>query len=98
MLQRLLPFFSLVALFIGLAVASPYFLTGTNLSSVARQTAVINIMALGMTMVIIAGASISRSAPLRPFSGSSAQVHRVGRADPGRPADRLGLRAPSGDW
>jgi ribose transport system permease protein len=55
MLQRLLPFFSLVALFVGLAVASPYFLTGTNLSSVARQTAVINIMALGMTMIIVAG-------------------------------------------
>jgi ribose transport system permease protein len=55
MLQRLLPFLSLIALFVGLSVASPYFLTGTNLSSVARQTAVINIMALGMTLVIVAG-------------------------------------------
>jgi ribose transport system permease protein len=55
MLQRLLPLFSLVALFVGLSIASPYFLTGTNLSSVARQTAVINIMALGMTLVIVAG-------------------------------------------
>src|SRR5205823_8027316 len=33
----------------------PHFLTQTNLSSVVRQTAVINIMALGMTMIIIAG-------------------------------------------
>jgi ribose transport system permease protein len=55
MIQRLLPFLTLIALLIGLAVASPHFLTPANLSSVVRQTAVINIMALGMTMVIIAG-------------------------------------------
>ncbi|MBI3665749.1 MAG: ABC transporter permease [Acidobacteria bacterium] len=55
MLQRLLPFLSLIALFVGLSIASPHFLTGINLSSVARQTAVINIMALGMTLVIVAG-------------------------------------------
>ncbi|HVT94867.1 MAG TPA: ABC transporter permease [Bryobacteraceae bacterium] len=55
MIQRLLPFVTLVALFIGLAIASPNFLSASNLSSVVRQTAVINIMALGMTLVIIAG-------------------------------------------
>ncbi len=55
MIQRLLPFFTLVALFIILSIASPNFLTSTNLSSVVRQTAVINIMALGMTVIIIAG-------------------------------------------
>ena len=55
MIQRLLPFFTLVALFIILSMASPNFLTSTNLSSVVRQTAVINIMALGMTVIIIAG-------------------------------------------
>ena len=55
MLQRLLPFLSLIVLFVGLSAASPYFLTTTNLSSVVRQTAVINIMALGMTLIIIAG-------------------------------------------
>lgn len=54
-LQKLLPFLSLIVLFAGLAIASPHFLTSTNLSSVARQTAVINIMALGMTIIIIAG-------------------------------------------
>src|SRR5713226_423732 len=54
-LQRLLPFFSLIALFVALAIASPPFLSATNLSSVVRQTAVINIMALGMTLVIVAG-------------------------------------------
>jgi ribose/xylose/arabinose/galactoside ABC-type transport system permease subunit len=55
MIQRLLPFLTLAALFIGLTIASPHFLTVVNLSSVVRQTAVINIMALGMTLVIVAG-------------------------------------------
>lgn len=55
MMQRLLPFVTLIVLFVVLAVASPNFLTGTNLSSVVRQTAVINIMSLGMTIIIIAG-------------------------------------------
>lgn len=54
-LQRLLPFLTLVLLFIALTIATPHFLTSTNLASVARQTAVINIMALGMTLVIISG-------------------------------------------
>lgn len=55
MMQRLLPFLSLMVLFVLLAVASPHFLTATNLSSIVRQTAVINIMSLGMTLIIIAG-------------------------------------------
>jgi ribose transport system permease protein len=55
MIQRLLPFLSLIVLFVTLAVSSPHFLTETNLSSVVRQTAVINIMALGMTMIIVTG-------------------------------------------
>jgi ribose transport system permease protein len=54
-MQRLLPFFTLIALFAVLAFASPNFVTATNLSSVVRQTAVINIVALGMTMVIVSG-------------------------------------------
>jgi ribose transport system permease protein len=54
-LQRLLPFLTLILLFVALVIASPHFLTATNLSSVVRQTAVINIMALGMTIVIITG-------------------------------------------
>jgi ribose transport system permease protein len=54
MIQRFLPFAVLTAMFIGLCFV-PNFFTETNLSSVARQTAVINIMALGMTMVIITG-------------------------------------------
>lgn len=55
MIQRLLPFLTLIVLIVALAIASPHFLTNTNLSSVVRQTAVINIMALGMTLIIVAG-------------------------------------------
>jgi len=54
-IQRLLPFGTLILLLVVLSILSPNFLTETNLSSVVRQTAVINIMALGMTMIIIAG-------------------------------------------
>jgi ribose/xylose/arabinose/galactoside ABC-type transport system permease subunit len=43
--KRFLPFASLIALFVVLSLASPYFLTVGNLSSVARQTTVITIMA-----------------------------------------------------
>ena len=55
MIQRLLPALSLIVLFVALSIASPHFLTKTNLSSVVRQTAVINILALGMTLIIISG-------------------------------------------
>ncbi|WP_321473226.1 ABC transporter permease [uncultured Paludibaculum sp.] len=55
MMQRLLPFVTLILLFAGLSVATPHFCTVVNLSAVIRQTAVINIMALGMTMIIVAG-------------------------------------------
>lgn len=55
MIQRLLPFLTLILLFAGLSLATPHFLTVVNLAAVIRQTAVINIMALGMTMIIVAG-------------------------------------------
>jgi len=55
LLKRFLPYASLVALFVFLSLASPYFLTVNNLSSVIRQTTVITIMAIGMTVVIASG-------------------------------------------
>ncbi|MEX2302253.1 MAG: ABC transporter permease [Bryobacterales bacterium] len=55
MLQKLLPFLTLIGLLVFLSIASPNFLTETNLASVVRQTATINIMALGMTLVIVSG-------------------------------------------
>src|SRR6201997_5425438 len=55
MIQRLLPFLSLIVLVVALWIGSPRFLTSTSLSSGVRQTAMINIMAPGMTMIIIPG-------------------------------------------
>jgi ribose transport system permease protein len=69
MIRRLLPFLTLIVLFVFLAVASPYFLTSTNLSSVVRQTAVINTMALGMTMIIVAGGIDLSVGAILAFSG-----------------------------
>ncbi len=54
-LNRFLPFASLIGLFLLLSLASPYFLTLGNLSSVIRQTTVITIMAVGMTVVMASG-------------------------------------------
>lgn len=69
MIQRLLPLGTLLTLFIALSLASPYFLTYTNLASVVRQTAVINVMALGMTMIIIAGGIDLSVGAVMAFSG-----------------------------
>jgi len=69
MIQRFLPFLTLLTLFVALSLASPYFLTYTNLASVVRQTAVINIMALGMTLIIIAGGIDLSVGAVLAFSG-----------------------------
>ncbi|MCS7314140.1 MAG: ABC transporter permease [Bryobacterales bacterium] len=69
MIQRLLPLATLATLFIALSLASPYFLTYTNLTSVVRQTAVINVMALGMTLIIIAGGIDLSVGAVMAFSG-----------------------------
>ncbi len=55
LLKKILPFATLLILFVGLWIASPYFLTVGNLSAVIRQTTVITIMAVGMTVVMVAG-------------------------------------------
>ncbi len=55
LLKRFLPYASLIALFLLLSVLSPYFLTAGNLSSVVRQTTVITVIAVGMTVVMAAG-------------------------------------------
>ena len=54
-IKRFLPFVSLIALCVIIAVLEPKFLSSGNLASVARQTAVITIMAMGMTMVMVSG-------------------------------------------
>jgi ribose transport system permease protein len=54
-IKRFLPFVSLIALCVLIAVLEPRFLSPGNLAGVARQTAVITVMAMGMTMVMVAG-------------------------------------------
>jgi len=54
-LKRFLPFISLLALCALIAALEPKFLSPGNLASVARQTAVITTMAMGMTMVMVSG-------------------------------------------
>src|SRR5262249_17934898 len=61
-LKRFLPFISLIGLCVLIPVCeyflldkNPVFLTANNLAAIARQTAVITIMAMGMTMVMVAG-------------------------------------------
>lgn len=74
-LQRLLPFVTLIGLIVALTIATPHFFTAINLSSVARQTAVINIIALGMTLVIITGGidlSVGSTLALSGLFGSMA--------------------------
>src|ERR1041384_5323281 len=68
-LERLLPYASVVVLFTVLSIVSPYFLTVSNLSSVARQTAVINIIALGMTLIMISGGIDLSVGSVLAFSG-----------------------------
>ncbi len=45
----------LIILIVLMSVASPVFLSTTNLINIVRQTVEIGIMAVGMTMLIIAG-------------------------------------------
>src|SRR5262249_15809459 len=61
-LKRFLPFISLIALWVLIPLGeyfllekNPVFLTPGNLAAIARQTAVITIMAMGMTMVMVSG-------------------------------------------
>ena len=54
-IKRFIPFASLIGLCVIIAVLTPKFLSTGNLGSVARQTAVITIMAMGMTMVMVSG-------------------------------------------
>jgi ribose transport system permease protein len=61
-IKRLLPFISLIILCALIPICEysilgndPKFLTPGNLAAIARQTAVITIMAMGMTMVMVSG-------------------------------------------
>ena len=54
-LKKMGPLFGLVLLSIGLSIASPNFLTPSNLFSVLRQVSYSGLIAFGMTFIILIG-------------------------------------------
>src|SRR5207253_9149258 len=71
--KRFLPFASLVALCVVIAAVKPVFLSAGNLAGVARQTAVITIIAMGMTVVMVSGGidlSVGSSMALAGVAGA----------------------------
>lgn len=76
-IKQLLPFVSLIALCIVIAALEPRFLSAGNLAGVARQTAVITIMAMGMTAVMVSGGidlSVGSAMALAGVAGAFAMV------------------------
>src|SRR5690625_1712643 len=53
--QQLLAFASLVLIFVFFSVASPNFLTFSNVTGILLSTAVVGLLALGVTFIIITG-------------------------------------------
>ena len=84
-LKRFLPFISLIVLCALIPLAEyfvlnqdPKFITAGNLAAIARQTAVITIMAMGMTMVMVSGGidlSVGSIVGLAGVVGSMAMVN-----------------------
>src|SRR5215218_6454892 len=71
--KRFLPFASLLALCVVIAALEPKFLSAGNLTGVARQTAVITIIAMGMTVVMVSGGidlSVGSSMALAGVAGA----------------------------
>jgi len=76
-IKKFLPFVSLIALCILIAALEPRFLSAGNLAGVARQTAVITIMAMGMTVVMVSGGidlSVGSAMALAGVAGAFAMV------------------------
>src|SRR5437899_11069023 len=78
--SRLLPFAALLIVSVALALATDRFLTLANLLDVARRVSVINIIALGMTFVIITGGialSVGSTSALAGVPGTSRLTQRA---------------------
>src|SRR5438093_12223005 len=77
-IKRFIPFASLLALSVVIAALEPRFLSAGNLAGVARQTTVISIMAIGMTLVMVCGGidlSVGSMLGLAGVCGALAMVH-----------------------
>lgn len=68
-MHRFWPFLTLFLLILGLSLGTESFLRSDNLTSVIRQTAVINIIALGMTVIMVAGGIDLSVGSMMAFSG-----------------------------
>ncbi len=68
-MHRFWPFLTLFLLILGLSLGTESFLRPDNLTSVIRQTAVINIIALGMTVIMVAGGIDLSVGSMMAFSG-----------------------------
>ncbi|MCL4793400.1 MAG: ABC transporter permease [Bryobacteraceae bacterium] len=68
-MHRIWPFLTLFVLILGLSLGTDSFLRPDNLTSVIRQTAVINIIALGMTVIMVAGGIDLSVGSMMAFSG-----------------------------
>src|SRR5215467_3942219 len=95
LLKKLLPFLSFAFLFVLLSILSPYFLTLDNLSTVARQTAVINIIAIGMTLVILSGGVDLSVGAVLALSGICGTL-LMSKGMPVLPATLLGILTGAG--
>ena len=78
--KRFLPFASLVALCVLIAALEPKFLSTGNLAGVARQTAVITIIAMGMTIVMVSGGIDLSVGSVMALSGVAGAFVMVGGA------------------
>jgi ribose/xylose/arabinose/galactoside ABC-type transport system permease subunit len=67
----------LLFLWIGLSIASPYFLTSENILNILLQTSNIGIMACGMTLVIVAAEIDLAVGSIEALAGSAAAVLMV---------------------
>src|SRR5688500_19337350 len=80
-LQQMLAFGTLIALVLIFFIASPRFLTISNLSSILLSTAVIGILAVGTTFVIITGGiDLSLGTAMTLCSVVTGLLLKIGRA------------------
>ena len=81
-IKRFLPFASLVALCVLIAALEPKFLSAGNLAGVARQTAVITIIAMGMTVVMVSGGIDLSVGSVMALAGVAGALVMAGGAPP----------------
>jgi ribose transport system permease protein len=81
-IKRFIPCASLIALCVIIAVLEPRFISSGNLASVARQTAVITVMAMGMTMVMVSGGIDLSVGSMMALAGVAGAFALAGGAPP----------------